>query len=535
MARPCRILLAWLSLTTGACSWAQGTLQTQMSPTSQTSQLPQSSDLPDPGAIGTGKAAATRGWEITPSIGLDLTQTDNATLQRDNRQSDLIVRTSPGIRVLGESARAKGYVDLRLQQIDYMQSEGRDRTQRTLNGMGTLELVDNWLYLDLGGRIARQAISAFGRPDSGSDSFNQNMTETTMYQVSPYIKGRLLGQADYQLRFDNTWYSAKNGPLRDTMVQSVQGNLSGATGLSLLSWGLLGSAQQTTYSNDLRNEANSLRGTLTYAIDPQLHLTVIGGRESNDYINFRQQTTSISGWGANWSPTERTQIAWRQENRYFGKSHSFAFAHRTPHTTWRITDSRDAMLRAPQTMSFAMGTYFDLLNEQLRTTIPDNLQRTTYILALLQTLGIAPDANVIGGFQTSRVSINRVREASVLWNGVRNMVTLSVQSIDRTALGTGIEIPDDFANFSSTIRQKGVTINWAHKLTPLSTLTLMGNRAQTTGNSSNQETDRTMYSLMFSTKLGAHSNVSVGVRRTEVTGFVDYVENAVLASLLMMF
>lgn len=535
MARPCRYLLAWLSLAAGSGAWAQTSSAPYMPPASQPSSPQQTSGLPDPGAVGTNKAAAARGWAITPSIGVDLTQTDNATLQRDDRQSDLIVRTSPGVRLLGESARAKGYVDFRLQQIDYMRSEGRDRTQRNLNGMGTLELVDNWLYLDVGGRISRQAISAFGTPDSGSDSFNRNMTETTMYQVSPYIKGRLFGQADYQLRFDNTWYSAKNGPMRDTMVQSVQGNLSGATGLSLLSWGVLGSTQQTTYSNDLRNEASSLRGTLTYALDPQFNLTAIGGRESNDYINFRQQTTSISGWGANWAPTERTQIAWRQENRYFGKSHSFAFSHRTPHTTWRINDSRDVMLRAPQTMSYAMGTYFDLLNEQLRPSIPDNLERTTYILALLQTLGIAPDANVIGGFQTSRASINRVKEVSMLWNGVRNMITLSVQSLDRTALGAGIDIPDDFTNFSSTIRQKGVTLNWAHRLTPLSTLTLMGNRSQTTGNISNQETDRTMYSLMLSTKLGPHSNASIGLRRTEVSGFVDYVENAALASLLMVF
>lgn len=535
MAWPRRCLLACLSLAAGPYAWAQGAPLAQMSPAAQMSLPPQSSGLPDPGALATGKVATARGWEITPRIGLDLTQTDNATLRRDNRQSDLIVRTSPGIRLLGESARAKGYVDFQLQQIDYMQSEGRDRTQRTLNGNGSLELIDNWLFVDVGGRIARQAISAFGTPDSGSDSFNRNLTETTMYQVSPYIKGRLLGQADYQLRFDNTWFSAKNGPMRDTMVQSVQGSLSGITGLSLLSWGLAGNAQQTTYSNDRTNEANSLRGTLTYALDPQLHLTVIGGRESNDYLNFRQQTTSISGWGANWAPTERTQVAWRQENRYFGKSHSFAFSHRTAQTAWRISDSRDVMLRAPQTMSFAMGTYFDLLNEQLRTAIPDDLARTTHILALLQTMGIAPDANVIGGFQTSRVSINRVKEASVVWNGVRNMLTVSAQSIDRTALGTGIDIPDDFTNFSSTIRQKGITLNWAHKLTPQSTLTLMGNRSQTSGNSSNQETDRTMYSLMFTSKLGANSNASLGVRRTEVSGFVDYTENAILASLLMVF
>lgn len=524
MAWSRRFLLAWLSLGAASCAWAQGLPPPQAS-----------ANLPDPGAVGADPAVKARGWEIKPNIGLELTQTDNATLRSDNRKSDLIVRTSPGVRLLGESARAKGYVDFRLQQIDYMQIEQQSRTQRILNGTGTLELLDNWLFLDVSGRIARQPISAFSTPDSGGDSINNNLTETTMYQVSPYIKGRLFGQADYQLRLDNSWYSAKSGPVQDTTMQTVQGNLSGATGLSRLTWGMSADVQQTKYSNNLKNDADSLRGTLTYALDPQLRFTAIGGRESNDYVNFRQQTSSITGWGVEIAPTERTQIAWRQENRYFGTGHNFSFTHRTPHAAWRISDSRDVMLRTPQTMSFAMGTYFDLLNEQLRASIPDDLQRTSYILNLLQAMGIAPDVQVVGGFQTSRVSINRVKEASVVWNGVRNMITVSAQSIERTALGTGIEIPDDFTNFSSTIRQKGATFNWAHKLTPLSTVTLMGNRMQTTGNSSNQQTDRTMYSLMFTSKLGADSSASLGARRTEVRGFVDYVENALLASVLVVF
>lgn len=525
-----RWLLAWLSLATAACAWAQAPVQ---APEQAAAQTPAS--LPDPGANDGDTTSPSRAWEITPRIGIDLTQSDNATLRRDNKRSDLIVRTSPGIRVQGESARAKAYVDFSVQQIDYMQSAGRDRTQRTLNGMGTLELLDNWLYLDVSGRITRQAISAFGTPDSGGDSINSNMTETTMYQVSPYIKGRLFGQADYQLRLDNSWYSAKTGPVRDTTMQTVQGSLSGATGLSLLTWGLSADVQQTTYSNNLKNDADSLRGTLTYAFDPQLRFTVIGGRESNDYVNFRQQTSSISGWGVEIAPTERTQIAWRQENRYFGTAHNFSFTHRTPRTTWRITDSRDVMLRNPQTMAYAMGSYFTLLSEQLRASIPDEQERTRYVLAMLQAMGISPNANVLGGFQTSRASINRVREASFVWNGARNMLTFSAQSTNLTGLGTGINIPDDFSNFSQTIRQKGVNLNWAYKLTPNSTLTLMGNKSLTSGNTSNLDTDRRMYALTLTTKLGAYTTGSLGMRRTEVSGFVDYVENAMLASMLMLF
>ena len=509
---------AWLPLTACQLAWAQAP-----------------DALPDVGLGSSGRALTQRGWEITPRIGMELSHTDNVRLQSDDKQSDLIIRTSPGIRLQGQSARATAYVDMQVQQVDYVDTEGKDRIQRALNGMGTLEVLDNWLFLDLAGRISRQAVSAFGPPASGTDSINSNVIETTMYQASPYIQGRLFGETDYRVRLDNTWYSAKNGPMRDTTIQAVQGSLTGGTGLSMLSWGLSADAQQSTYSNNAKNETDSVRGNLAYMINPQLRLTAIGGEESNNYIDFKQRTSSITGWGFDWAPTERTKIGWTQENRYFGQGHNFSFTHRTPQTTWRLSDSRDVMVRAPQSMSFAMGTYFDMLNEQLRPSMPDDVERTRYILALLQSMGIPPDANVIGGFQSSRASINRAKEASLVWSGARNVITFSAQSLDRTALGTGADLPaDDFLS-SLTIRQKGVNLNWSHKLTPLSSLTLMGNKSKTSGSGNNLESDRTMYSLILTSKLGAHTTGSVGVRRTQVSGRFDYVENVILGSLLLAF
>ena len=512
------LLAAWLLTMAGQLAWAQV-----------------QADLPDIGVGSSGKALTQRGWEIKPTVGMELTHTDNATLQSDNKESDFIVRTSPGIRVLGQSARAKAYVDFQVQQVKYMETEGRDRMQRALNGMGTLEAIDDWLFLDVSGRISRQAVSAFGTPASGTDSINNNVVETTMYQASPYIQGRLLGDTEYRVRFDNTWYGAKNGPMRDTVVQAVQANLSGGTGFSKLNWGLAANAQQSTYSNNAKNETDSVRGNLVYMVNPQLRFTAIGGQESNDYIDFKQQTTSIGGWGVDWAPTERTKLGWTQENRYFGQGHKLNFTHRTPQTTWRLTDSRDVSIRSPQTVSYAMGTYFDLLNEQFSVSMPDELERTRYILALLQSMGIPPDSNVVGGFQSSRASINRNKEASFIWSGVRNTITFSAQSLNRTALGTGLDVPADDFDISSTIRQKGFSLNWSHKLTPLSSLTLMTNKFKTSGNTSSLDSDRTLYSLMLSSKLGAHTTGSLGLRRTEVTGNVEYVENAVLASVLLIF
>jgi hypothetical protein len=44
-----------------------------------------------------------------------------------------------------------------------------------------------------------------------------------------------------------------------------------------------------------------------------------------------------------------------------------------------------------------------------------------------------------------------------------------------------------------------------------------------------------MYSLILTSKLGARTTASLGMRRTNVSGRIDYIENAILGSLLMVF
>jgi uncharacterized protein (PEP-CTERM system associated) len=481
-----------------------------------------------------GNALSQRGWLLTPTLGLDLTYTDNVTLLPSGGHSDFITRLSPGFRLEGQSARARAYVDFQVQQVDYHKTSDKDRTQRALNGRGTIELADDWLFVEMSGRIARQAVSAFGTPASGIDAINSNVVESSMYQIAPYMKGKLLGSADYLLRFDNTFYSSKSGSLDDTTIQSVLGTLAGSTSFSKLDWDVNANAQKTIYSNDRTNETSAARGSLIYVLNPQLRFTAIGGRETNDYVNFTKETTDISGWGFEWAPTERTQIGWTQEKRYFGDGHSFKFNHRTANTAWRLIDTRDVAIVAPQSLTFSMGSYYDLLNEQLRLQYPDDVQRERQTLALLRVLGISPQAQVLGGFMTSRASINHTKEATFIWTGVRNVITFSAQSLDRTALGTGSGIPDDF-NSSPTIKQKGVSANWSHRLTPNASLALLANKSKTSGSTSSQDTEYLLYSLMLTNRLGAYTTGSVGFRRTDANGAVGYVENAIVGSLLMAF
>lgn len=67
-----------------------------------------------------------------------------------------------------------------------------NNTQNSLNAFGTLEAVENWLFIDASGNIYQQSISAFGAAPISpgvNTNVNSNITETSTYQVSPYIRG----------------------------------------------------------------------------------------------------------------------------------------------------------------------------------------------------------------------------------------------------------------------------------------------------------------------------------------------------------
>ncbi len=68
-----------------------------------------------------------------------------------------------------------------------------------------------------------------------------------------------------------------------------------------------GAGKAIDYTLGRKTESDHLRGRLTYRVDPQLRLSASLGRESNDYLSLSKQTWNTSGYGADWSPTERTQ------------------------------------------------------------------------------------------------------------------------------------------------------------------------------------------------------------------------------------
>ncbi|WP_202634877.1 TIGR03016 family PEP-CTERM system-associated outer membrane protein [Rugosibacter aromaticivorans] len=485
--------------------------------------------------------SAVPAWRIVPSIATDVTYTDNVGLVNTSKKSDLVTRLSPGIVIEGRGGHVTGSLDYRWQEYAYARDSNRNNQQRSLNATGKLELVDQWLYIDGRGSISQQPISVFGTQGVSNDLVNTNRTETSTYQWSPYIQGRLGGVADYTLRYTGARSKAGAGELAagsGTTSRAWSGRLAGDTSLASLGWSVDLQQQRMERSTARNTQSKRAVGTLEYRIDPQVRLHASLGRESDDYSNTQSQSRTVRGFGGDWAPTERTTVSLSKEKRSFGDSYNADFSHRTALTAWKLSQSRSVNVPADQLINTSLNSAFELLNLQLTSTIPDPVARTQQANLLLQQAGIPADAQAFGTLVTSRVYISRRREASFILTGATNIFTLSADSSDNQALGSGGVIADDFS-LSPNIQQSGFTTSWAHKLSPDTAITLNGRRSRNKGSTAGLDTRLTALSLLLTTKLGPKTSATVGLRRTrsntDSATASSYDEQALTGSLFVTF
>lgn len=479
-------------------------------------------------------------WQIVPSVGAEVTYTDNVTPGSGPKSSDFITRLSPGVQIDGKSARASGSLAYNWQQYLYADNSRLDNHQQSLRANGKLELIEQWMFLDASGNIAQRSASAFGTQGVGNELVNANRTETSAYQWSPYIQGQLGGKTSYELRYNNIHTSANTGVVSDyggTTSEVWSARLAGATPLTLLGWSLYTDRQNVELGSTRKFESSRFTGTLEIRIDPQVRLFVDAGRESDNYSLAEWQRRDTSGYGVDWAPTERTLLSLKQDRRSYGDSHNYTFTHRTALTAWRLSDTRSVSLPGQQLTQAPISTAYDLALQYF-SFIADPAERAAMASALLAALRIPADSLVYGNILSSQAMIQRRQEASVVLIGANNTVTLTLQKSSSQRLGAASSVlPGDDFGLTSNIRQTGVSGSWAHKLTPDSALTLNALTSRSSGDTSNLDTRLRSVQLLFTTKLGMKTTASAGVRRNSFDNSygTSYDENAVTGALFMTF
>lgn len=503
-------------------------------PTSATAPLPNAANSM---ASALGNDNPSRTWNIKPRISLKETITDNANVNRNsgNNNVEFITEISPGIRIDTRTSRLKASLDYSLNGQFYARDSGNNRSQNSLNASGTFEAIDQWLFLDFGGYIAQQSISAFGSQSPSNATINSNQTETANYRISPNIRGQLAGLVDYSLRYSISTTQSDASAVSDIDLSQWSGNVRGATPLQKLNWSVDATQQTADYSRGRKVDAELLRGILTYAVFPDFRISLSAGREANNYASQDQTTNSTHGYGFDWNPTERSKFSVFKEKRFFGNGHNIHLNHRFPMSSIQFSDVKDVSILPNQFSNVGLGSAFDLYFRQFASLIPDEAARTNFVNALLSQNGIDPNLQVVSGFLSSQATLRRNQQFSWVLFGVRNSITLLANRSENQGLQTGQTAFDTFSQ-ASKIKQQGFGLNFSHKLTALTNLNLLGSWQESLGSgTSSLKTTTSLYQANLSSKLGAKTTGSLSLRRTEFEGTNPYSENAVLGAVSFVY
>lgn len=481
-----------------------------------------------------GAAAAAPSFRWTPEVAITETLTDNARLSAPGREeADAITELSASLSLEREGGRIQGFLDYTLAGVLRARSTQADQIRHDLDAAGRAELIEEFAYLDASAAVGRESISPFG-PQSVDDTLvNPNRTEVRRWSLSPSLRGRLGSRTAWQARLSYAARDSSEESVSD--VVDIRAFLEAGTERGeRLGWALRASRDINDYRFGRRTETDSATLTLRAAPSTQLELSATGGAESTDALSLEKRSSRRHGFGLEWRPAPGTRLALEREQRYFGRSHSLILSHQTPRSVWTYSDTRGLGSESGYALGRG-GTIYDLFFNQFASVEPDPVRRRALVESYLQANGLDPDALALGGFLTTAQTLERRQSLSVAFSGVNNVVVASVQQgrtelLDPAAGGTG-----ELAQ-SGVVRQRGVALAFARRLTPISSLHLGFAQQHSRGELDSRSSRLRSYTVDWSRSLGERSSLSIGARHVRFeSDSGPYRENAVVAGLSVRF
>jgi uncharacterized protein (PEP-CTERM system associated) len=452
-------------------------------------------------------------------------------------ESGLISNIAPGLRIDGSGARFNAFLDYRRDYLFYQGNSQWDRHQNQLTSYGRLEAVDNWMYVDASASIVQRSVSAFGPVSVDTRNALTNQTETRTTQIAPFISGRIGASTDYLVRLNLVDSRSDDPTLADTRVDQFVGSLKSNATAGVIGW--FGEVLGTDVKNDVIGARydTRLRGGLIVPLGAHIHVSGSVGTENSNFASNERETNSTPGLGLQWAPNRHTQVAALREKRFFGYGHNLLMAYRTAWTAWRYTDTKDVTVLPIQLGGYSQSTVQTLMSDLLEASIPDSFERNRAVRSRMDLLGAAADLPNVGGVQTSRSYVERNRIGSVAWLGARNMLTLSQHQRDQELLPFSPIAVDSFLG-STAIRERGTSLAWLYRLSPLKTLNVAVTRMRTEGlDVGAQSSTQNVQAVTLNIRLGPRAVASLGLRRARfvnsVAGRIE--ENALAGSLTQRF
>lgn len=474
-----------------------------------------------------------RRFSVTPTFTASETYTEtDAGPNRNVRDGEFVTRLSPGLRIASRAGRVQGSLDYALNATWYSKSSESKSFDNTLSAAFLAEAIENRFFIDARASISQQTLSPFGRRTADDRTrYNDNRSEVATVSLSPYLVGQLGGFATWQLRYNATLTETSGGTVNDSLTHGPSLVLSSARSGALFGWALSASQQTIDFKGGRETEIERVNAQVFVRPDPDLELSVNGGQERTNVGSAFSRTYDNWGAGLRWTPSPRTTIALRGDERYFGRGHSVLVEHRMRRSVVRYTDSRDATNGADPNGVGQPVTLYQLLFLQFASVQPDPVLRDQLVRDFLRAIGRDPNELVAGGLLGSAVSLQQRRDLSWAWLGVRT--TLNLQ-----AFNSSTRILDDPNNTGNTetIRLWGYSSTLSHRLTPTSSISLTGTRQITKSTGTRPGNDLKSLLLAWSSQVSTRTSVGLSARHSVFDSPTDpYRETALTASVALTF
>jgi uncharacterized protein (PEP-CTERM system associated) len=454
-------------------------------------------------------AATQRQWAIEPSVSVTQTFSDNPDLRAVGQQADSVTRLTLGLGLRANTGQMRGMLDYSLSSLLHARGSERNALQNQLNAQLLADALDKRLHLEASASIARSAISAFSAQPDGSANIGSNTTEQRSLRLAPSWQGPLGRDLRYVASLAVQASDVKDSAVGDNTSATAALHLEPVR-VGRLSWTADISHVTSHYKAGRTTDDDRVYATMVARVDElDLRLNANAGIESTNLTSADRQQFDTWGVGAEWLPSARTRVAVDYGQRFFGKSYGITLEHRTPLTVWRFTDSRSLSLGSGG--STFRGTAYDLFYAQFASTEPDPTKRADLVNGFLKLNGIDPQTSLNLDFLRSGATVQDRQDLSVAWRGVRDTVMLMFTRSGTRRIDDGNVVFGDLAQ-SNNIDQRGLSIDWSHRLTPQSNLSLLVSQVQGRGQLASQESWQRQYLVQYMLSPSAKSSLIAGLR-----------------------
>jgi uncharacterized protein (PEP-CTERM system associated) len=469
---------------------------------------------------------------VEPGITTSLTLTDNGRLAAEGRHPDAILQISPSVRASARGQRVQGSIEYALDGIVYARESERNTVNHRLNlsSVGGLELVEDRVFLDADARIAQQATTAFGQTPAGAGRPTADTTQVATYSLSPHLRGRLGGFAEYTARVRHTATVAPDRPQFDSSAQSVQLGVGSGADFARLGWSVNAQRNVSDFDAGRRTTADTLTVGLSYRLLPELIVRANAGSDWNDFRTPERERYDRYGAGFDWRPTPRTLVAAQVDERYFGTAYDFTFSHRMARTSWTLRASR-ATTEVSGRGTAAVATLYDLLFARFAAIEPDPLRREQLVLAFLRNNNLPPNALVFTDVLFGAATVQESQSLTFAAFGRRTTLTTTLLRTESRRLDTWVTGIGDTLDATGSVRQIGANLTVSHRLTPDSTASVSLSEQRNEGDLAAQRTRQRALALSWGTQLGPRSSFVLTARHVDFDSPTQpYTENAIVAT-----